>query len=58
MKKRPHKVLGIEMRPDNMIRNSDPLGKVDRVSLDYSALSAPQQGQLDGFAKRVLGQSA
>ncbi len=58
MKKRPHKVLGIEKRPDNVVRVSDGQGGVHREELSWSALSAAQQASLDGHAKRRLGQTA
>lgn len=61
MAKRAHKILGIELRPGvNMARVADPVGRVDRVGLDWSGLSAGQQAALalQNKAKRMLGQSA
>lgn len=58
MKKRAHKVLGIELRASNIVRASDPAGKVDREELDWTALSGAQQALLEGHAKRRLGQAS
>lgn len=58
MRKRPHKVLGIELRPDNTVRVTDPLGRIARETLSWAALSAGQQAKLGGRAKRSLGENA
>ncbi len=50
MKKRVHKVLGVEKRSDNISRVSDPVGRVDREELAWSALSVAQQGKIEGHA--------
>jgi hypothetical protein len=57
MKKRAHKVLGIELRNSNLVRVADPVGKVERIELDWTALSGAQQGKLEGRSKNRLGQS-
>ena len=58
MKKRAHKVLGIELRASNIVRATDPRGQVAREELDWSGLSAPQQALIEGHAKRRLGQDS
>ena len=60
MAKRAHKILGLEMKPGDQIRNTDNIGRVTRVGLDYSALSAGNQGKLahSNKAQRELGQTA
>ncbi len=56
MKKRAHKVLGVELRPDNIVHADDPVGKVKRQGLNWASLSSAQQARLDGHAKNRLGQ--
>lgn len=57
MKKRAHKVLGIELTPANIALQADPVGKCSRYELNWASLSGPQQAKLDGHAKNRLGQS-
>lgn len=57
MRKRPHKVLGIELTSANQVRAVDPVGKVERITLNWGSLSGAQQAKLDGHAKRRLGQA-
>jgi len=61
MKKRAHKVLGVEIREtggaDNLVRVADPIGKADRDELSWASLSGGQQGRLHGHAYRRLGQN-
>ncbi len=56
MRKRAHKVLGVELRADNIVRVADPVGKVFRNELSWASLSGAQQARLEGHAKSRLGQ--
>lgn len=58
MKKRAHKVLGIEMTPDKIVRADDAVGGISRETLSWAALDSDQQDKLRGFAKRALGQAS
>lgn len=58
MKKRAHKILGVELKPTNIVRAVDAVGMVHREELDWTTLSAGQQALLTGRSKRRLGQSA
>lgn len=58
MKKRAHKVLGIEKNDANSSVATDPVGTVGRFELTWASLSGPQQALIEGHAKRRMGQAS